>query len=47
VEVRLRNPGVAGAYRLARYPKAAATEVVPLQLSDEAIRQLYELLCSE
>jgi hypothetical protein len=47
VEVRLREPGVAAAYRLARYPKATAPEVVPLPLSDEAIRQLYDLLRRE
>jgi hypothetical protein len=47
VEVRLRDPGVAAAYRIARRPKTVAAEVVPLPLSDEAIRQLCELLCSE
>jgi hypothetical protein len=46
VEVRLRDPGVAAAYRTARRPKAVATEVVALPLSDESIRQLCQLLCS-
>jgi hypothetical protein len=41
-EVFLADEDVEAAYRLARYPKPTAEEVVPLPLTEEKIRALYE-----
>jgi hypothetical protein len=41
-EVVLADEGVEAAYRLARYPKPTAEEVVPLPLAEEKIRAMHE-----
>ena len=44
-KVMLSDDGIESAYRLARRPKLAPEDVVPLPITEEKIRRLFEQYC--